>query len=125
MTHPPDATKAKVARQLLVGPSQWSDLEASVHQVVRPGCKATLEQVTLEERDIGQPLLGDQRPRSVEQPVVHISPGHRSLRSDPLAQDAKPPQAPTAHVKRPQALPRSKVDQQGTPRGFPNAGLEL
>jgi hypothetical protein len=117
--------QAQIGRQLLLDPSERRDLEASVHEVERPGPEAALEQVVVRERDVGEALLADQGPRRLEQLVVHVGAGHRASGPHPCAQDAEPAEAPAAHVQGAEAVATPQLAEKGPPGRLLDARLEL
>jgi hypothetical protein len=93
----------EVGRDLLVGPSEWPDLEAGVHEVERVTREPAVEQVVLHECHVAEAFGLYQGARCLEQLAVDVGAGDGSLVPDPAAQDAEPTEAAAAEVERPSA----------------------
>jgi hypothetical protein len=117
--------EAEIARELVRGTPQRPDLEPAMHEIESVRVKLAVEQIVMRERHVGEMVLLDERVSRIQKLGVDVDSHHGAVRTDPLAQEAKPTETATAYVERPKALAAPETIEQCTPGRLPHAGLEL
>lgn len=115
------AEEAEVGGHLLVAAAEGAELEPGVHEIERGRLEVAGEEVVLDERDVSEPLGGDEGVGGRQHLLVDVGAGDRSVRADPLAEQPQPPHGAAADVERAGATPVADLLEQPPAGGLPHA----